>query len=63
MVASKMPQANRGRYPRSGGNAIDAAVARFAISVCEPWANGLGGGGYMVVWLAKGRKHSPSISP
>jgi gamma-glutamyltranspeptidase/glutathione hydrolase len=40
-----------------GGNAIDAAVTTaMAIGCVEPWMSGIGGIGYMAVWVARERR-------
>jgi gamma-glutamyltranspeptidase / glutathione hydrolase len=56
MVAAKTPAAVDAGLAmlQKGGNAIDAAIATaFAAGVAEPMMNGLGGGGFLVAWLAR----------
>lgn len=59
MVVAQEPQAARIGLDvlRRGGNAVDAAVATgFAMAVTYPRAGNIGGGGFMVIHLATGRR-------
>lgn len=59
VVAASHPAAAAAgaRMLAGGGNAIDAAAAmQFALNVVEPQSSGIGGGGFMMIHLAKDRE-------
>ncbi len=58
MVVSREPHATDAGVAvlKSGGNAVDAAIAvGFALAVTHPSAGNLGGGGFMLIRFADGR--------
>ncbi len=73
MIAAAHPLAARAGYEvlKSGGNAIDAAIAALlALNVVEPQSSGIGGGGFALVYSASeqrltawdGRESAPAAA-
>ncbi|MGH9355031.1 MAG: gamma-glutamyltransferase family protein, partial [Terriglobia bacterium] len=58
MVVTSEPRASEVgvRVLREGGNAVDAAVGvGFALAVTYPYAGNIGGGGFMLIRMARGK--------
>ncbi|MBI5863946.1 MAG: gamma-glutamyltransferase [Planctomycetes bacterium] len=59
MVAADHPQASQigAQVLKDGGNAFDAAIATsLALTVCRPESTGIGGGGFLIAYVADQRR-------
>ena len=59
MVAADSPEASQAGADilKAGGNAFDAAIATsLALTVCRPESTGIGGGGFLLAYVAKDKR-------